>query len=107
MDRVSDLVTDSKLEIQIFDSFTIQTQYVSNPHEGQRRARVQQIWQRSKELGRGSFGVVWLEECAEGHDKGQVRAVKEIRKDQTNASSNYNQELEAIAKFSQERVRLY
>jgi calcium/calmodulin-dependent protein kinase I len=104
MERVSDLVTDSKLEIDVFDNYTVQTSYISDPRKGQRRARVQQKWQRLNELGRGSFGVVWLEKCAAGPDQGQLRAVKEVRKEAANVAPNYYRELEAISKFSQERV---
>lgn len=62
-------------------------------------------WQRTKELGRGSFGVVWLEKCTSGPDLGQVWAVKELRKGTRTVSPvSYARELEAIAKFSLERV---
>jgi hypothetical protein len=99
-----DLITDSKLEVESFKDYSIQTRLVSNPATGQRRTRQQERWQRIKELGRGSFGTVWLEECTAGPSSGEVRAVKELCKNPTSVSTNYYRELEAIAKFSQERV---
>lgn len=105
-DNLSDLVRDSKLESVVFGDHTIHTKYISNPAAGQRRVRVEEIWQRTKELGRGSYGVVWLEKCTSGPDSGKVRAVKELMKGTaTMPSAGYARELEAIVKFSQERVR--
>ena len=56
-----------------------------------------------KELGRGSFGTVWLERCIQGNSKEEVRAVKEIQKV---GSGDYFRELEAIALFSHTKVGL-
>lgn len=104
---MSDLVHDTRLETTVIGNQTIHTKYVSNPATGQRRERLEETWERTKELGRGSFGVVWLEKCTSGPSSGKVWAVKELRKAPGNISfSNYSRELEAIAKFSQERVGL-
>jgi hypothetical protein len=73
-------------------------------HSQQRRIREQERWQRTKHLGSGSFGVVWLETCTEGSSSGRVRAVKEIVKGTASVTVVYSRELEAIAKFSQEKV---
>ncbi len=102
---ISDLIVDSELEVECFKDYSIQITFVSNPATGQRRIRERERWQRSKERGSGSFGVVWLEKCTEGPSTGDIRAVKEIRKG-TATVSNYSRELEAIAKFSQKRVSL-
>lgn len=104
-DVLPDLVLDSKLECTVLGDHTIHTKYISNPATGLRRARVESKWQRTKELGRGSLGVVWLEKCTSGPNLGQVYAVKELRKGtRTVPPASYARELEAIAKFSQERV---
>lgn len=104
----SDLVLDSKLDVKVYRGYSVQTDYVSNPELRQRRERVEQIWKTTKRLGSGSFGVVWREECTSGPALGQVRAVKEIWKEEGSGASSidYSRELEAIAKFSQPRVRL-
>ncbi len=103
--RIPDLVVDSKLEVECFEDYSIQTRLVSDPATGQRRTLQQERWQRTKVLGRGTFGVVWLEKCATGPSLGKLRAVKEIIKQTASASATaYSRELEAIAKFSQEKV---
>lgn len=105
--HIPDLVRDSKLEVQVYRRHVIQVDYVSNPELGHRRVRVEQTWQTARRLGSGAFGVVWLEECTSGPEHGKVRAVKEIWKDKSTSTSaiEYSRELEAIAKFSQPRVR--
>jgi hypothetical protein len=102
--RLSDLVTDSQLEIEVFAEHTVQTTFNSNLARGQRPTREQEIWQRKRQLGEGSFGIVWLEKCTAGPSQGKLRAVKELKKGGTAESPNYYKELEAIAKFSQEKV---
>jgi hypothetical protein len=78
--------------------------------------RVEERWQRKKELGSGGFGTVWLETCvssssysssSNGNQNG-LRAVKEIRTGGSTslAAMDYTRELEAIAKFSQAQVRI-
>jgi hypothetical protein len=106
-ETLSDLVRDWKLESIVDNNCTIQTRHISNPATGQWRSRVEERWQRKKELGSGTFGIVWLEECTSGPSNGQVRAVKELRKGTTPSSmspTNFSRELEAIFKFSHERV---
>ncbi len=102
---LSDLLLDSKLQAEAFHDHTLQTNFVSNPSTRERRVRVDEKWQRTKKLGSGSYGVVWLEKCLSGPSSGQLRAVKELRKEVSHGCTlDYRQELEAIAKFSQERV---
>ena len=106
----SDLVRDSKLECTISSNSTVHVKHVSDPATGLRRVRTEELWQRTKQLGQGGFGIVWLEKCTSGPNNGKARAVKCIAKvlaEPSRASSvvDYNRELEAIAKFSQERVR--
>lgn len=102
--NISDRIIDSKIEVESFDGYTIQTRLVSNPATRQRPTRERERWQRTKKLGKGSYGVVWLEKCTTGPSSGDVRAVKEFDKQIANMSIKYHRELEAIAKFSQEKV---
>lgn len=59
-------------------------------------------------MGQGGYGIVWLETCdrpARKHGP-VVRAVKEIAIDSTAPEKmDYYPELEAVMKFSQDRVR--
>ena len=110
MARIPDLVRDSELQVQFFPEYTRHVSFVSCLTPGQRKIRreaKEERWKREKDLGRGSFGTVWLERCLTDEGKARVRAVKEIRKSpQYSKPIDYSRELEAIAKFSQPRVRL-
>ncbi|MCJ1241142.1 hypothetical protein MMC14_009146 [Varicellaria rhodocarpa] len=100
MTPIPDIVQDSKLEAEFHldPEYTQHIQYVSGNTPGQRRLRKEQRWKKEKELGRGGFGIIWLERCVQEGSEGEVRAVKKIQKVQ---SSYYYRELEAIALFSQ------
>ncbi|KAF7557013.1 hypothetical protein G7Z17_g1021 [Cylindrodendrum hubeiense] len=108
MDELPELVRDWKLNVIVRDSYTLQTRHVSNPETGRWRTRVEEKWQRTKKLGQGGFGVVWLEQCTEGLSAGQVRAVKQIQTglgNQTVRTKMISSELSAIVKFSQKLYR--
>ncbi|MCJ1269155.1 hypothetical protein MMC22_009044 [Lobaria immixta] len=96
---MSDLLQVSKLETQFYSDpeYTQHVQYVSGSTPRERKVRKEEKWMRERGLGRGSFGVVWLERCSQGDSKGKVRAVKKVEKLK---SSDYYRELEAIALFS-------
>jgi hypothetical protein len=58
-------------------------------------------------VGSGTYGTVWLESCHSGCRHGEFRAVKEITKAPIeNSLLDYSRELEAVIKFSHEKVRL-
>ena len=101
---IPDLVRDTELEVQIFPDHVIQTVYIPNPTAGGRRTQEREEWQRNKKLGQGGFGTVWLEKCTAGPSPSKLRAVKEIYKGTFKDIPNYYKELEAIAKFSQQKV---
>jgi hypothetical protein len=68
------------------------------------------VWKRTKHLGAGGFGSVFREECIDGELVGAVRAVKSIvinvqAQGKGKKALNYGRELEAMAKFSQDKVR--
>ncbi|CAI7606307.1 unnamed protein product [Penicillium bialowiezense] len=101
MSQYSDLVHDSRLSTRFVAGNTIHT-YLESTTVFNRRARRQkrvETWVRSKELGRGSFGIVWLERCPRDNS---LRAVKEITKKKIRENV-YHRELEAIIKFSHHR----
>lgn len=105
MPPIPDLVQVSKLDTRFHsDPESIQhVKYVSGSTSRQRRIHKEEYWNRERGLGHGSFGIVWLERCVQGDTKGEVRAVKGIRKLE---SGDYYRELEAIALFSHAKVSL-
>ncbi|KAL0937138.1 calcium/calmodulin-dependent protein kinase type 1B [Colletotrichum truncatum] len=103
----SDLVQESKLETIFFPTYTEHTFYKRGASGREWRIRVQEQWQRERRLGQGAYGTVWLETCDRPAKKNgpAVRAVKEIPLDpSTSEGIDYYQELEAVMKFSQDRV---
>ncbi|CAG8015659.1 unnamed protein product [Penicillium olsonii] len=101
MSHISDLVRDSRLPTHFLPNNTIHTFFESSTASdrcARRQRRIEQ-WVRSRELGRGSFGIVWLEQCTE---EDRVRAVKEIAKKEIREKT-YHRELEAVVKFSHPR----
>jgi hypothetical protein len=106
MPPVSDLVRDSKLETQFSQKYTQHVYYVSGVTPHQRKVRKEERWVRGDNLGTGAFGTVWLEKLVTENGEEKYRAVKEIRKRvHWSKTIDYNRELEAIAKFSHQRVR--
>lgn len=96
-------VQATKLETQ-FDSdpeCTHHVKFVSDNALNQRRIRKDEKWRREKELGHGSYGIVWLEKCIQGDDRGILRAVKKVQKPE---SGEYYGELDAVALFSHAKV---
>lgn len=110
-----DLVRDSKLTTTFLpDGATQHVRYAAATAPGsagagrpQRPQKTTEMWRRRRHLGSGTFGTVWLEECEAGASRGQLRAVKEIRKmegSEALAAVDYERELEAVVKFSQDSV---
>lgn len=97
-----DIVTDTELQAIVTAEHTIHTLHVVDP----RPRKVDQVWSRERELGRG-ICTVWLEKCIAGRDRvGKYRAVKEIQHDAPDFSaSEVARELEAIGRLSQRTVR--
>jgi hypothetical protein len=99
--RLPDLVRDTRLEAEFKDGTTIHSYTTSDTL---RRVKKQKVyWQKEKEIGKGGFSSVHLETRKGLSVVGQpeLRAVKRIR----HASHrDWVHELEAVAKFSIERV---
>jgi hypothetical protein len=105
MRPVSDLVQDSKLETTFHEKYAQHVYHVSGANPRERKVRKEEHWERCRNLGTGSFGTVWLEKLVVGSDGDKYRAVKEIRKGvKRSGAIDYSRELEAIAKFSHEKV---
>ena len=86
-----DLVVDSqKLDTKFFNDHVQHTTVHSDASRGRRQVTVVKNWYRGRELGRGQFGAVFLEES----ERGEHRAVKDITKD--NSRIDYKRELMAL-----------
>ena len=106
MPPVSDLVRDSKLETMFYEKYTQHVYHVSGANPRQRKIRKEERWERGGNLGTGTFGTVWLEKLVTDSGEEKYRAIKEIRKDMRQSGAiDYSRELEAIAKFSHQKVR--
>ena len=107
MDRLPDLVQDSKLETRIFGGSTVHTFYETDSKSLRRAVPRDEYWRRQSLIGAGSYGSVWLEKCIKGQRDIEFRAVKQISTAVHERSKPiiYSRELEAIAKFSHEKVR--
>ena len=106
MSSSSDLVIDSKLDTEIHPNFIHHVYHVSGSTPWERKITREERWVKGKTLGHGGFGTVWLEKCVIGDRQGTVRAVKAISKmSRPSMVVDYSRELEAMAKFSNQRVR--
>src|SRR5579862_9446933 len=105
MPPVSDLVRDSKLETTFHEKYTQHVYHVSGANPHQRKIRKEECWGKCRNIGIGSFGSVQLEKLITNGSEEKYRAVKKIKKSiQHSSAIDYNRELEAIAKFSHEKV---
>ena len=83
-----------KLDTKFFSGHVRHTTFHSNASQGRRQVKVVKKWYRGRELGRGSFGTVFLERS----EKGERRAVKEIAKDKNSRIViDFRRELMAMA----------
>src|SRR6266480_4165947 len=106
MPPISDLVRDSKLETTFYEKYTQHVYRVSGANPRQRKMRKEEHWERRRNLGTGTFGTIWLEKLITDNGEEKYKAVKEIRKSmQRSGAIDYSRELEAVAKFSHQKVR--
>jgi len=104
--QTSDLVADSRIEAS-FPPGTNQTRHIRDSLGTSARRRVvqtEETWERQRKIGSGTFGVVWLEKCITGPPKNTLRAVKQIRMEESSTMADYHRELTTIAKFSKAKV---
>ncbi|KAJ5180898.1 hypothetical protein N7492_004108 [Penicillium capsulatum] len=99
----SDLVADTKIRVE-FDAdityrFTIQS------GASRRRVETKELWKTEKRIGQGISGSVWLHRRLAQGDP-ELQAVKKIDKSKLESHKvDWYKELEAIAKFSQQKYR--
>ena len=91
-----------KLDTTFYIDHVQHITYHSDAVLGKRRVKVVQNWYRDQELGRGSFGTVFLERS----QKGECRAVKDVSKERDSARTakvDYRMELMAMAALAKVR----
>ncbi|KAH7171437.1 kinase-like domain-containing protein [Dactylonectria macrodidyma] len=100
--RLPELARDSELSTTFQSDLTIHTKPSSR-----RNAPKAEVWRQEKMLGHGGFGVVWLQRrISESRVAPELRAVKQIEiSDRNSGAKGYVRELEALAKFSQDRYK--
>lgn len=100
-----ELVDDMKLMAEIHPEGTYHPTFEPE-YIGGIWSQKREFWKKEKALGQGAYGKVWLEQCTLGEGHSKLRAVKRIRKPKNPSHMIYcEQELEAFAKFSQQKVR--
>lgn len=105
--QVSELVEDARLPTKFDPEHSTTHTFLESSQIGGRRTRRrerEEVWRKQRHLGIGTFGTVWLEECMS--DSGsKLRAIREVRRITPDSMAiDYNRELEAIAKLSQQKV---
>ncbi|RSL90092.1 hypothetical protein CDV31_015765, partial [Fusarium ambrosium] len=97
-----ELVRDSHLEATFHPNADIPTETTHLKYQGRRRPQ-REKWIRQKMLGRGGFGIVWLEKREpDSSATYNLRAVKQLDIAKIRSKRHdYVRELEALAKFSQ------
>ena len=89
-----------KLDTEFFNGHVRHTTFHSDASRGRRQVAVVKSWYRDRELGRGSFGTVFLERS----ETGESRAVKDIAKDKNSRIViDYRRELMAMARLGKVR----
>jgi hypothetical protein len=107
--QIPDLVRDSRLDVVRYDGQTGTTTQKCKVNQSiQRNAFILETWKKDRRIGvgQGSFARVWLEVNRDDVARLRARVVKEIDvSDRRLTATDFIRELEAIAKFSHEKVK--
>ncbi|KAI9778689.1 MAG: hypothetical protein M1839_007920 [Geoglossum umbratile] len=95
-----DLLEHFRLDATVTADCTTHIEYKTDRARGIRKEKVERRWYRTQCIGRGTFGIVWLE-VKEENDGVEKRAVKVIEKNgMQHLRVDYKKELLALSKFS-------
>ena len=98
-----DFIDSFQLPVRFKEDCVEHTRRITDISRGVRNAIHVEQWRRKKELGRGGFGIVYLESTKGGH---QLRAVKEVPKyNGRTKTMNHLREVLAMAHFREVRPR--
>ncbi|KAK3678205.1 hypothetical protein LTR78_002301 [Recurvomyces mirabilis] len=88
------------------DGLTTRHKYRTTARWGYGSVEKEAVWKRVSAVGSGGFGTVYKEEAVSGEMVGALRAVKSIYKPLLRRAGtiNYERELEAVARFSQQKA---
>ena len=99
MTSLDHVVDSHKLDTKFFSDHVQHTTVHSDASRSRRRVTVVKNWYRGREVGRGTFGMVFLEES----ERGEQRAVRRIAKD-SRIIIDYKRELMAMAILAKVRI---
>ena len=100
-DTGDDLIDYFQSHVRFTSSYTEHPHRVTDVSRGIRNAIHVQQWSRQKELGRGGFGIVYLE----SEKSGRLRAVKQVpKKTGPTMTMDYLREILAMARCSKVRL---
>lgn len=97
-----DIVRDYRLTTQCSGDIT--THLYNDPDAPPSAPQRAERWEKVRTLGQGGQGRVILETCTAGDRNHTQRAVKIIRLRDGESKRHYKRELEAIVKFSHDKV---
>jgi hypothetical protein len=101
---LSDLINHYKLVARIHHEYTEQVIHKSDPINGRRKVTIEKRWHKVKRLGKGQYGVVYLER-EETNGVESQRAVKQVPKLlESGARVDYSRELSAMAILSKVKL---
>lgn len=104
MDPSLDLVDHFKLETAFLPEHTLHTYYKSDSLDGRRKVKIVKRWRKTRIVGEGNFGSVWLEL----EEDGSERAVKAIsRRLCSHNIIDYRKEVAAMARLSKVTVTFH
>ncbi|KAK4574843.1 hypothetical protein LTR86_001685 [Recurvomyces mirabilis] len=106
----TDIVQLAKLDAEVSsDGLTTRHKYRTTARWGYGSVEKEAVWKRVSAVGSGGFSTVYKEEAVSGEMIGALRAVQSIHKPllQHAGTINYERELEAVARFSQQKYELF
>lgn len=103
----TEFVADTKFRVEFNSNLVYRYTFQSSNAQGRhlRRREKRDVWEEEKSVGSGSYGNVLLYKCLTSEDQAELQAVKMVsKKSLSSGGVDLFKELEAIAKFSRQKV---